>query len=275
MFTVFRQVAATLVRKFSSSIKIEITELGPPGMQIARLLLEHPPVNSLDTSFIIELNKAVKEIEDSKDINAVIIKSSLPGIFSAGLDLNELCGTSREHVEKFWELVQNLWLQIYSSRLITLACITGHCLAAGVIVAGACDYRIGIKGQYSIGITAAKIGLVAPPWCLWMLSHIIGERKTEYALQVAHTFSPEEAIKIGFFDKLCSADQVDSACIESLKPYLAVSQDSRVMVKHFMRSKLIKDFNETREKDKLTFVDFVMKESVQEKLTGYIQRIKN
>lgn len=246
------------------------------GSSIATVVLHHKPVNSFNVSFTMELTQALKKIEDSNQVGAVIIKSSIPGVFSAGLDLNELHGTSRDHIEFFWQSVQEMWFQIYSSKLVFLSVINGHCLAAGTIIAAACDYRLGIEGKYSIGVTAAKVGLVAPPWFLQMLTHLMGRRVTEHALQIGLTFSPVEAVKVGLLDQVCSsdADVTDDTCLQILTPYLVVSQESRRTMKEYLRAELIHSFQRTRQSDMNDFVNYVMKSSVQKKLGDYIHQLK-
>lgn len=110
-------------------------------------------MNSFNLSFTSQLTNTLKEIEDSGAADAIIIKSLLPNVFSAGLDLHELHGVSRDHLESFWSSVQELWLQIYSSKLVILSLINGHCLAAGTMIAAACDYRVACEGDYLIGVT--------------------------------------------------------------------------------------------------------------------------
>jgi 3,2-trans-enoyl-CoA isomerase len=230
-------------------------------------------VNSLNLPFTSLLHHTLKEIEDSGLVDAVIVESRLPNVFSAGLDLHELHGVSRDHLDRFWSSVQDLWLQLYSSRLVTLSYINGHCLAAGTIIAAACDYRIACEGDYQIGVTAAKVGLVAPPWFLKLLSHLMGERRAEHILQIGRTFSPEEAVQVGLVDNICSSGNGADACLQALNPFLSVSQESRQRMKQYFRAELIDSFNVKRFEDKEDFLDFVLKESVQEQLGVYIQQL--
>lgn len=258
----------------TSNITVQREQLTSSGSNIASVVLHHSPVNSFNVSFTVELTQTLKEIEDSKEVEAIIIKSSLPNIFSAGLDLHELYGTPRDHMETFWRSVQELWFQIYSSKLVTMSLINGHCLAAGTIIAAACDYRIGIEGRYSLGVTAAKIGLVAPPWFLTMLCHLMGRRTTEHALQTSHTFSPDEAARVGLIDEVCSEEVAHDTCMQVLSRYLAVSQESRSTMKQYLRAELVREFEQSRDSDTHQFVDYVMKSSVQSKLGDYIQTLK-
>ena len=269
-------IASSAYKSFATNITVERNGFGSRGgTKIATVVLHRPPVNSIDVAFALQITRILREMENSNELDAIIIKSSIPGIFSAGLDLNDLHRTSRDHLELVWKSLQDLWLQLYSSKLITLALINGHCLAGGTLLASACDYRLGIEGQYKMGVTAAKIGLVAPPWFLSMLIHIMGRRMAEHALQVAQTYSPDEAVKIGLMDGVCPAEVASESCFHALEPYLSVSQESRMTMKLSFRSRLISDFKKARDKDMHDFVNYIMKESVQVNIGNHMKQLKS
>lgn len=258
----------------SNFVTVKQEKIGTRKWNLATVFLNRSPVNSLDIPFTSQLTHTLKEIEDSDNVDAVLIKSLLPSVFSAGLDLHELYEVPRDHLDLFWWNVQELWFQIYSSRLVTLSYINGHCLAAGTIIAAACDYRIACKGDYQIGVPAVKVGLVAPQWFLKMLSHLMGERQTDHVIQVGKTFSPDEAVQVGLVDEVCSDDQSSHACQKALSLYLSVSQESRQTMKRYLRADLIDGFEAKRIQDKENFLDYVMRDSVQKQLGIYIQQLK-
>ena len=241
---------------------------------VASVILNRPPVNSFDVAYTEELTRALKEIEKA-EVDGLILKSKNPSIFSSGLDLHDLYAQPRSHLELFWRRVQDLWLQLYSLRLPTIAAINGHCLAGGTILAAACDYRLAIEGNYGIGVTAAKIGLIAPPWFLKMLTYVMGQRNTEWALQLGHVFTPREAMSVGLVDKVCSKDMMDEECWKALEPFLTVSAESRATMKLSLRSNLIDDFLGSREEDMNNMIDFILKDSVQSNLGKYMEQLKS
>lgn len=46
-----------------------------------------------------------------------------PRIFSAGLDLKELCGKNPAHYTEYYKALQNLWLRLYLSNLVLISAI--------------------------------------------------------------------------------------------------------------------------------------------------------
>ena len=58
------------------------------------------------TRIINPNDQRLKINEKSKDINGIIITSSLPNIFSAGLDLMELNNPREDRLRQFWSSLQ-------------------------------------------------------------------------------------------------------------------------------------------------------------------------
>lgn len=51
------------------------------------------------------------------------LNQNLPKVFSAGLDIMEMYGKSPERCAEFWKTVQEIWLKLYSSNMVTVAAI--------------------------------------------------------------------------------------------------------------------------------------------------------
>jgi hypothetical protein len=66
-----------------------------------------------------DLTKSLVAAAQHPDAKAVVLTSSKFGIFSAGLDINEMIVTGKPDVEAedrlfaFWTTLQDMWLQLY------------------------------------------------------------------------------------------------------------------------------------------------------------------
>ena len=72
-----------------------------------------PPVNSLSLEMCIELRKAFENAIDN-NTKGIILTSSLPTIFSGGLDIMEMYKPDIKRCTDFWHSLQDLWLTLYS-----------------------------------------------------------------------------------------------------------------------------------------------------------------
>lgn len=260
-----------------ASSLVQVSTHDVVGHNVALLRLNSPPVNAFNSSFLAELVTELKILNSGKTggTQGLVITSALETVFSAGLDLNELTSSSESDLERYWNLCQEMWLQLYSSPLPIVSAINGHCLAAGTIIAASCDYRVASEGSYGIGVTAAKIGLFAPPWFQKMLVHLMGHRTTDLSLQQGQIFDPLTACKIGLVDKVCAPTaNVVTEAVDSLKPFMSVSTDSRVKMKLALRRAVIEEFTRERKEDCRAFVDHVGSPDVQKQLAQYIEKLK-
>ena len=235
---------------------------------VARLTINRPPVNSFDMELTSAFTAKLKELIDSKQVDAIVLESSLSKVFSAGLDFKELCGVSEDHLRWFWLAVRDMWFNLYTSPLPVVAAIGGHCLAGGILLATACDHRIAAQGEYKIGVTAAKIGLVPPHWFLKTLTHLMGPRATEQHLQCGRVFTSDEALGVGLVDEVCGPGDLREAVRRALGPYLEVCHYTRAKIKLSLRRELVESFHQSEDRDIEDFVRLTLRDSTQQYLAN-------
>ena len=257
------------------SVLLEKHKLRDTSYSVAVLKLSNPPVNGLNLELVAGLSSKLSEVNDSESIHGVVIASNIPRVFSAGLELKELYEPDTKKLRALWTNLQDTWLKLYTSPHPVIAAINGHCLAGGTILAASSDYRVGVHGDYKLGVTAAKIGVVAPPWFQKTLVHVVGHRQTELMLTQAKMFTPNEALGAGLLDEVCNDEDIVSYCISSLKPLMETNPASRRLMKLQLREGLINEFLADREEDTEAFLAFILQPSVQKLLGEYIQKLKN
>jgi enoyl-CoA hydratase/carnithine racemase len=73
-----------------------------------------------------DLTKSLLATAQNADAKAVVLTSSKFGIFSAGLDINEMIiagqrdSDSEDRLFSFWTTLQDLWLQLYALTYLLL-----------------------------------------------------------------------------------------------------------------------------------------------------------
>lgn len=263
-------------RTFSSAgdilVQQETRRVG--SCKVAVLKLSNPPVNSFKLPLLTELNTCLEALNSSSSIKGVIISSSLP-VFSAGIDFNELSQPDPIRLKTFWCAFQSLWKHLYSSHLVTVAAINGHCLAGGTLLATSCDHRVAQHGAYNVSVPTAKVGVPAPFWFQKMLVGLMGQRRTELTLQQGKSYSLSEAVDIGLVDELYRGDNLVQHCLEKVfPPYLNVFEEARIKMKQSLHSDLVQEFERRREEEAEEFVNYIMQSSVQHHLQQYKNKMK-
>ena len=236
--------------------------------------MNRPPANTLSLEMFQAMSEAIQTAEANAKTQALIVASSSPKIFSAGLDLAELYQPNSDRIEEFWNSFQQLYVDLYGSRLSTFAAMSGHAPAAGCMIALSCDYRLFSSTGGKIGLNESLLGIAAPPWLGQQYMDTIGHRRAELALSLGTLFSPQEALDIGLVDQLVTdGDVIDAAKREAHK-WIRIPMEARVGAKELTRGPQIQNLLDNRQEDTDHFVSFVTKESVQKSLDMYIEQMK-
>ncbi|XP_059548756.1 enoyl-CoA delta isomerase 1, mitochondrial [Myotis daubentonii] len=246
-----------------------------PAAGIAVMKFKNPPVNSLSLELLTELVISLEKLENDKTFRGVILTSDRPGVFSAGLDLREMCGRNPEHYAEYWKAVQELWLRLYQSNMVLIAAINGASPAGGCLISLTCDYRVlADNPRYAIGLNETLLGIVAPFWFKDTLVNTIGHRAAERALQLGLLFPPAEALQVGIVDKVVPEDQVQSTALSVMGKWLAIPDHARQLTKNMMRKPTVDRLVKQRDADIKNFVSFVSRDAIQKSLQIYLEKLK-
>ncbi|XP_077841433.1 enoyl-CoA delta isomerase 1, mitochondrial isoform X2 [Macaca mulatta] len=228
------------------------------GAGVAVMKLKNPPVNTLSLEFLTELVICLEKLENDKSFRGVVLTSDCPGVFSAGLDLTEMCGKSPAHYAEYWKAVQELWLQFYQSNLVLVSAINGACPAGGCLMTLTCDYRV----------------LADNPRFKDTLENVIGHRAAERALQLGLLFPPAEALQVGIVDQVVPEEQVQSTALSAIAQWMTIPDHARQLTKAMMRKATASRLITQRDADVQNFVSFISKDSIQKSLQLYLERLK-
>ncbi|NXK55996.1 ECI1 isomerase, partial [Chauna torquata] len=264
-------------RAFSNNkIQVELDE----SSGVAMMKFKSPPVNSLSLDFLTEFCISLEKLENDRACRGVILTSAVPKVFSSGLDITEMCGKSTEHYAEFWRAVQETWLRLYSSNMVTVAAVNaspldGSSPAGGCLIALSCDYRIMAENpKFSIGLNEAQLGIVAPFWFKDTFVNVVGHRVAERSLQLGSLHSVTEAHRIGLVDELVPEDKLKERAVAVMAEWLALPDHARQLTKTMMRKALLDRLVAHREEDIQNFISFISKESIQKSLRTYMEMLK-
>ncbi|XP_074775703.1 enoyl-CoA delta isomerase 1, mitochondrial [Athene noctua] len=261
-----------LCRPFSNNkILVELDE----SSGVATMKFKSPPVNSLSLDFITEFCISLEKLENNRECRGVIITSAVPNIFSSGLDITEMCGKSMEHYAEFWRAVQEMWLRLYGSNMVTVAAVNGSSPAGGCLIALTCDYRIMVENpKFIIGLNEAQLGIVAPFWFKDTFVNTVGHRVAERSLQLGSLHSASEAHRLGLVDELVPEVKLQEKAAAVMAQWLALPDHARQLTKSMMRKAVLDRLVAHREEDVQNFVNFISKESIQKSLRMYMEMLK-
>lgn len=208
-----------------NSIKVTVKE------KIALITLDKGRSNALGMEMVLELKEIFQNIEKDENIAGVILTGK-EEYFSAGLDLIELFDYSEDQIKLFWEQYFSLIFVLTSFKKPLVSAINGHAPSAGTILAICSDYRVMVKGTYSIGLNEIALGIIIPDSFFQLYSQSIGRQKASSYLLEGRLLNPDEAFSIGLVDALVSKDVLINTAVKQMQKYLqynkAVWQESKL-----------------------------------------------
>ncbi|EFN66810.1 3,2-trans-enoyl-CoA isomerase, mitochondrial [Camponotus floridanus] len=261
-----------LRRFYATTPKLIETTRDDTGIDI--ISMAKPPVNSINTELLSALKTSLLEAQSNRS-KGVILTSSLPTIFSAGLDITEMFTNDKKKITDFWSTLQDTWLTLYSLNIPIAVAINGSSPAGGCLLAISTEYRVFVEGKHTIGLNETQLGMIAPKWFQDLYVSLLGYRQAELALLRGSLFKPEEALQIKLVDELAK-DKTDA--IEKCKNYILsynnIQSTAGTITKLDMRNDLIQWMKENKEVDVNRFVEYIQLPKVQHGLKLYMEQLK-
>jgi len=129
----------------------------------------------------------------------VVVLTGTSGMFSAGYDLSVM----RESMELAMKLVERgstLSKRLLSFPTPIIAACAGHAVAKGAFLLLSADYRIGLNGEFKIGLNEVAIGMTMHNAGVELARDRLTPSYFNRSVINAEIFNPEGALDAGFLD---------------------------------------------------------------------------
>ncbi|CAG9797386.1 unnamed protein product [Chironomus riparius] len=260
----------TPVQKAEKLVLIDVNDKTGYGT----LSMNRLPVNSLNVELFNALSDAYDEMEKNKS-RGVILTSTSPKIFSAGLDINDLYSGDSKSWSELWDASQEAFLKIYDASFPSAAAINGHAIGGGCFFSMICDYRAMVKG-YQIGLNEIQVGIALPKVLVMIMGKLLPRRHAEISLTQGTLYSPEQASKINLVDDVV-VDKAEAIikCEAFLNKFRKIPMDAVNTTKRTIRREEIDYIRNNKQKDIDDFVKAVESVEAQNTIKMYYQALKN
>jgi len=164
---------------------------------IGTIKINRPKVlNALNKDTVLELTKAVAELDKDKNIKVVILTGEGDKAFIAGADISQMKDMSPLEAKEFAEMGHSMLMKIEKSRLIFIAAINGFALGGGCETLMACDIAIAAKSA-KIGQPEINLGISPGFGGTQRLPRLVGRMKAKELLLTGRNLDADEACQIG------------------------------------------------------------------------------
>ena len=172
--------------------------------KIATITLANGKVNAFSHQLIADFNAA---LDDAEKENAVVIITGAPGILSAGYDL-KVMQSSPEAATALVTAGSTLAHRLLSFPTPVIVACSGHAVAKGAFLLLSADIRLGVRGDFKIGLNEVDIGMTMHYAGLEIAQARLPNAWFNRSVLCAEMFSPEDALTAGFLDKVVSAEKL-------------------------------------------------------------------
>jgi len=188
------------------SEKITFALEGP----VAVLTLDDGKANA----FGFELIEAFNELLDraAAEARAVAIIGR-PGVLSGGFDLKVVNSGDKAAIGRLVNNGARLMMRLYGHPQPVVVGTTGHAVALGAFALLSADYRIGVDGDFKIGLNETAIGLTLPEFGIALATERLSKRKLTQATLGATLYDPNAACDVGYLDEVTTPGALRDAVV--------------------------------------------------------------
>lgn len=184
--------------------------------------------NAMNTAVLMGLVDGLADAVADDAVRGIVFHGD-GGSFSAGADLRE--ELDRDGQVRRMDLFCQLYEAIGTCPKPTVAAIEGHCVGGGVEVAAACDLRVA-DPTARLRFPGASLGI---PVGAAKLVGLVGLGTAKDLVLTSRTFDADEAVRIGFVQRLAPAGDALTVALEAARQIAAHNPDAvRFLKRQFL-----------------------------------------
>jgi enoyl-CoA hydratase len=228
-------------------------------------------VNAMNSDFFSDLQAAIAELQSAEVLPVVLTGQGR--CFCAGLDLRELFELDRVTLTSFVDRLDATVLAWLSLPRPTVAAVNGHAIAGGCVLALACDLRVAVDRDASIGMNEVQVGIPFPAVPLAVMRHALAPHQLRETLLMGGLYAPGDAQARGLVDALAPADEVVARACAWARSIAPDSLAGYAAVKTHLLEPTLEAYAATREQVNREFLDVWFSEGGRRRLAETRDRL--
>ena len=180
--------------------------------RIATITIDRPTVrNALDESTAREIERALVEAEENRDVLVLVFTGGGEKVFVSGADLRDL--QYRKARQVLEASLNHLFSRIDAFPKPTIAAMNGHALGGGMELALACDFRIAVSGA-KLGFPEVGLGILPGAGGTQRLPRLVGLGRAKELILTADPIGADQALAMGLVNRVVSREELEPATRE-------------------------------------------------------------
>lgn len=213
---------------------VDLTVDETAGGRVARLVLSTPnKLNALSPGLVAALTARAGELARDDGLRVVVLAGAGARAFSAGADLGVLAGLDEAGARAFITALHQAIDAVRRLPCPVIAMLRGPCLGGAMELAAACDMRIADTTLLA-GMPEVRVGMPSViEACL--LPRLVGWGKASELLLSGETIAAQEALRVGFVQRLCGPEELERQTQRLVEAILAAGPGAVRAQKRIMR----------------------------------------
>jgi enoyl-CoA hydratase/carnithine racemase len=200
---------------------------------IALITFNRPEVhNALNSAMGEGLNKAIDEIEDDRDIRALILTGAGGKSFVSGSDIKGLSKRTPLTAIETSIKRQGLLNRIDGLHIPSIAAINGYAFGVGCEIALACTFRLASENA-RMGQLEINLGIIPGAGGTQRLPRLIGKARAAELILTGKIIQAEEAYQLGLVNEVVPREKLMDGCFRLAR---TLAEKSPVAMKYALRA---------------------------------------
>jgi enoyl-CoA hydratase len=221
-------------------------------------------VNAMNDDFCSDLQAAIVELQSAEALPVVLTGAGR--CFCAGLDLRELYELDRVTLASFVDRLDATVLAWFSLPRPTVAAVNGHAIAGGCVLALACDLRVAVDRDATLGLNEVQVGIPFPAVPLAVTRYALSPAHAREVVLMGALYAPAAAMGRGLADEIVPAATLLARAAERARSIAPDSLDAYATVKAQLLAPTLAAFAETREQVNREFLEVWFSEGGRRRL---------
>ena len=180
--------------------------------EVAIITMDDNKANALSFDLLDGISNALDRAANEAK---ALVFTGRPGRFSAGFDLSVM-KAGNEGLRKLVKKGGELFLKAYLHPQPLVVACTGHAVAGGALLLLTGDLKLGIEGNFKIGLNEISIGLLLPDYAMGLAQMNLSKRHITRATLLSELYDPMGAIECGYLDRVCAPETLrETALLEA------------------------------------------------------------
>lgn len=169
--------------------------------EVAIAWLSNLPMNAISPDVIRDLKTVWERVKAAEGVNAMVIASSVPVVFSAGADIKAFTSMDEAAGEELIHAGHALLRELGTERVATIAAVNSIAFGGGCELAMACDVRLAAEAAV-FGQPEIKLGIIPGFGGTQRLPRLVGPAKALEMNLTGDAVLSDEALELGLVHRV-------------------------------------------------------------------------